>query len=64
MYHNRGVLLSSIAAGFLSTSRKKLLIGFHLLLVTTMGLQQGLQTAFLRTQLSPRNFRLHDIVRL
>jgi hypothetical protein len=69
LYHNRGVLLSPIVAGFLSTTkRKKLLTGFHLLLVTTMGLAElattSLQTAFLRTQLSPRNIRLHDIVRL
>jgi hypothetical protein len=41
LYHNRGVLLSPIVAGFLSTTtRKKLLIGSHLLLVTTMGLAQ------------------------
>jgi hypothetical protein len=35
------VLLSPIFAGFLSTTtRKKLLIGFHLLLLTTMGLAE------------------------
>jgi hypothetical protein len=41
LYHNRGVILSPIVAGFLNTTtRKKLLIGFQLLLVTTMGLAE------------------------
>jgi hypothetical protein len=37
---HRGVLLSPIVAGFLRTTRKKLLIGFNLLLLTTMGLAE------------------------
>jgi hypothetical protein len=41
LYHNRGVLLSPIVAGFLSTTtRKKLLIEFHLSLVTTMWISE------------------------
>jgi hypothetical protein len=37
---HRGVLLSSFVAGLLSTTKKKLLIGFNLLLVTTMGISE------------------------
>jgi hypothetical protein len=56
----RGVLLSPIVAGFVSTTtRKKLLIGFHLLLVTTICISELATTKVCRLLFSESNWLQH-----